>query len=58
MIRLVEMIQAKKMLPRSLRRNARSFRRCEDKRLSKLLPPGGKVAHKTGSVLWYALKPA
>jgi D-alanyl-D-alanine carboxypeptidase (penicillin-binding protein 5/6) len=51
MIRLVELIHSKQIV------NAEAcdamldhLRQCQDKRLSKLLPPGTKVAHKTGSV--------
>ncbi len=51
MIRLVEMIQAKKIVtPEACDAMMDHLRHCEDKRLSKLLPAGVKVAHKTGSV--------
>lgn len=51
MIRLVEMIQSKKIVtPEACDAMLDHLRRCEDKRLSKLLPAGVKVAHKTGSV--------
>ncbi|HEY2415570.1 MAG TPA: serine hydrolase [Pirellulaceae bacterium] len=51
MIRLVEMIQAKKIVtPEACDAMLDHLRHCEDKRLSKLLPPSVKVAHKTGSV--------
>jgi len=51
MIRLVEMIQAKKVVtPEACDAMLEHLRACEDKRLSKLLPVGVKVAHKTGSV--------
>jgi D-alanyl-D-alanine carboxypeptidase (penicillin-binding protein 5/6) len=51
MIRLVEMIQAKKIVTaEACDAMLDHLRHCEDKRLSKLLPPGVKVAHKTGSV--------
>jgi D-alanyl-D-alanine carboxypeptidase (penicillin-binding protein 5/6) len=51
MIRLVEMIQAKKIVtPEACEAMLDHLRHCEDKRLSRLLPPGVKVAHKTGSV--------
>jgi len=51
MIRLVEMIQGKKIVtPEACDAMLDHLRHCEDKRLSKLLPAGVKVAHKTGSV--------
>lgn len=51
MVRLVEMIQAKKVVtPEACDAMLDHLRHCEDKRLSKLLPTGIKVAHKTGSV--------
>src|SRR6478752_5023798 len=51
MIKLVEMIQAKKIVtPEACDAMLDHLRHCEDKRLSKLLPIGVKVAHKTGSV--------
>jgi D-alanyl-D-alanine carboxypeptidase (penicillin-binding protein 5/6) len=51
MIKLVEMIQAKKIVtPEACDAMLDHLRHCEDKRLSKLLPSGVKVAHKTGSV--------
>lgn len=51
MIRLVELIQGKKIVtPDACETMLDHLRKCEDKRLSKLLPPGVKVAHKTGSV--------
>jgi D-alanyl-D-alanine carboxypeptidase (penicillin-binding protein 5/6) len=51
MIRLVELIQAKKLVsPEACDAMLEHLRACEDKRLSKLLPAGVKVAHKTGSV--------
>jgi D-alanyl-D-alanine carboxypeptidase (penicillin-binding protein 5/6) len=51
MIRLVEMIQAKKIVtPDACDAMLDHLRHCEDKRLSRLLPAGVKVAHKTGSV--------
>src|SRR5262245_36615862 len=51
MIRLVEMIQAKTIVtPEACDAMLEHLRRCEDKRLSRLLPAGVKVAHKTGSV--------
>ncbi len=51
MIKLVEMIQAKKIVtPEACDAMMDHLRHCEDKRLSKLLPTGVKVAHKTGSV--------
>jgi serine-type D-Ala-D-Ala carboxypeptidase (penicillin-binding protein 5/6) len=51
MIRLVEMIQAKKIVtPEACDAMLDHLRHCEDKRLSRLLPAGVKVAHKTGSV--------
>src|SRR5439155_21797214 len=51
MIRLVEMIQAKKVVtPEACDAMLDHLRHCEDKRLSRLLPAGVKVAHKTGSV--------
>ena len=51
MIRLVEMIQAKKIVtPEACDAMLDHLRHCEDKRLSRLLPAGIKVAHKTGSV--------
>ena len=51
MIRLVEMIQTKKIVtPDACDAMLDHLRHCEDKRLSKLLPTGVKVAHKTGSV--------
>lgn len=51
MIRLVEMIQAKKVVtPEACGAMLDHLRHCEDKRLSRLLPTGVKVAHKTGSV--------
>jgi D-alanyl-D-alanine carboxypeptidase (penicillin-binding protein 5/6) len=51
MIRLVEMIQTKKIVtPETCDAMLDHLRHCEDKRLSKLLPTGVKVAHKTGSV--------
>jgi D-alanyl-D-alanine carboxypeptidase (penicillin-binding protein 5/6) len=51
MIRLLEMIQSKKIVtPEACDAMLDHLRHCEDKRLSKLLPPGVKVAHKTGSV--------
>src|SRR6185369_12498193 len=44
-------IQTKKIVtPEACDAMLDHLRRCEDKRLSKLLPPGVKVAHKTGSV--------
>jgi D-alanyl-D-alanine carboxypeptidase (penicillin-binding protein 5/6) len=51
MVRLVEMIQKKTIVtPEACDAMLDHLRRCEDKRLSKLLPAGVKVAHKTGSV--------
>jgi D-alanyl-D-alanine carboxypeptidase (penicillin-binding protein 5/6) len=51
MIRLVEMIQAKKVVTsEACDAMLDHLRACQDKRLSKLLPTGVKVAHKTGSV--------
>ncbi len=51
MIRLVEMIQEQKVVtPEACDAMLDHLRHCEDKRLSKLLPSGVKVAHKTGSV--------
>jgi len=51
MIRLVELIHGKKIVtPDACEAMLDHLRKCEDKRLSKLLPPGVKVAHKTGSV--------
>jgi D-alanyl-D-alanine carboxypeptidase (penicillin-binding protein 5/6) len=51
MIRLVEMIQMKKVVtPEACDAMLDHLRHCEDKRLSRLLPTGIKVAHKTGSV--------
>jgi D-alanyl-D-alanine carboxypeptidase (penicillin-binding protein 5/6) len=51
MIRLMEMIQAKKVAtPEACDAIMDHLRHCEDKRLSRLLPTGVKVAHKTGSV--------
>jgi D-alanyl-D-alanine carboxypeptidase (penicillin-binding protein 5/6) len=51
MIRLVEMIQSKKIItPEACDAMLDHLRHCEDKRLSRLLPLGVKVAHKTGSV--------
>jgi D-alanyl-D-alanine carboxypeptidase (penicillin-binding protein 5/6) len=51
MIRLVEMIQAKKVVtPEACDAMLDHLRNCQDKRLSRLLPAGVKVAHKTGSV--------
>lgn len=51
MIRLVELIQTKAIVtPEACDAMLDHLRHCEDKRLSKLLPPGVKVAHKTGSV--------
>jgi len=51
MIRLVELIQAKTIVtPEACDAMMDHLRHCEDKRLSKLLPAGVKVAHKTGSV--------
>jgi D-alanyl-D-alanine carboxypeptidase (penicillin-binding protein 5/6) len=51
MIRLVEMIQVKKVVtPEACDAMLDHLRHCEDKRLSRLLPAGVKVAHKTGSV--------
>ncbi len=51
MIALVEMLNAKKVVnPTACDAMLDHLRRCEDKRLSRLLPTGIKVAHKTGSV--------
>jgi D-alanyl-D-alanine carboxypeptidase (penicillin-binding protein 5/6) len=51
MIRLVELINAKKVVNETAcDAMLEHLRRCEDKRLSRLLPTGVKVAHKTGSV--------
>jgi D-alanyl-D-alanine carboxypeptidase (penicillin-binding protein 5/6) len=51
MIRLVEMIQSKKVVtPEACDAMLDHLRHCEDKRLSRLLPIGVRVAHKTGSV--------
>src|SRR5262245_61878786 len=51
MIQLVEMIQAKMVVtPEACDAMMDHLRHCEDKRLSRLLPTGVKVAHKTGSV--------
>jgi serine-type D-Ala-D-Ala carboxypeptidase (penicillin-binding protein 5/6) len=51
MIRLVEMIHAKKIVTaEACDAMLDHLRNCQDKRLSRLLPPGVKVAHKTGSV--------
>src|SRR5262245_50704368 len=51
MIRLVEMIQAKKVVtPEACDALLDHLRNCQDKRLSRLLPAGVNVAHKTGSV--------
>ncbi len=51
MIALVEMLNAKKVVnPAACDAMLDHLRRCEDKRLSRLLPTGIKVAHKTGSV--------
>jgi D-alanyl-D-alanine carboxypeptidase (penicillin-binding protein 5/6) len=51
MIRLVELIHGKRIVtPDACDAMLDHLRKCEDKRLSKLLPPGVKVAHKTGSV--------
>jgi D-alanyl-D-alanine carboxypeptidase (penicillin-binding protein 5/6) len=51
MIRLVEQVVAKKIVtPDACDAMLDHLRNCQDKRLSKLLPAGVKVAHKTGSV--------
>jgi len=51
MIRLVELIQSKRIVtPAACDAMLEHLRHCEDKRLSRLLPAGVKVAHKTGSV--------
>ena len=51
MIRLVEAIHGKTIVtPEACDAMLDHLRQCQDKRLSKLLPPGTKVAHKTGSV--------
>jgi serine-type D-Ala-D-Ala carboxypeptidase (penicillin-binding protein 5/6) len=51
MIRLVELIQSKNVVtPEACDAMLDHLRHCEDKRLSRLLPAGVKVAHKTGSV--------
>lgn len=51
MIRLVEMLHDKKMItPEACDTMLDHLRQCQDKRLSRLLPAGVKVAHKTGSV--------
>ncbi len=51
MIRLVELLHAKQLVsPQACDAMLDHLRACQDKRLSKLLPAGVKVAHKTGSV--------
>jgi D-alanyl-D-alanine carboxypeptidase (penicillin-binding protein 5/6) len=51
MIRLLEELHAKKLVtPEACEAMLAHLRKCEDKRIPKLLPAGTKVAHKTGSV--------
>jgi D-alanyl-D-alanine carboxypeptidase (penicillin-binding protein 5/6) len=51
MIRLLEMIHVKSIVtPDACEAMLEHLRQCQDKRLSRLLPAGIKVAHKTGSV--------
>jgi D-alanyl-D-alanine carboxypeptidase (penicillin-binding protein 5/6) len=51
MVRLVEMIHNKSLVnPDACEAMPDHLRNCQDKRLSRLLPAGVKVAHKTGSV--------
>jgi D-alanyl-D-alanine carboxypeptidase (penicillin-binding protein 5/6) len=51
MIRLLEELNAKRIVtPSACDEMLAHLRTCEDRRIPRLLPPGTKVAHKTGSV--------
>lgn len=51
MVRLLVLLHEKKLVsPEACDEMLAHLRTCEDKRVPKLLPPGTKVAHKTGSV--------